>query len=57
MGRAPVKTCSICKKNFSGFGNNPKPTKNLSINDRCCDDCNKSVVITRRWRELNREIN
>ena len=23
----PVQTCSICKKKFFGFGNNPQPVK------------------------------
>ena len=57
MNTDPVKTCSICKKKFVGLGNNPQPTKTLSVNDRCCDDCDKSVVIPRRWREVNKEIN
>ena len=57
MNTDPVKTCSICKKKFVGLGNNPQPTKTLSVNDRGCDDCAKSVVIPRRWREVNKEIN
>ena len=53
----PVQTCSICKKKFFGLGNNPQPVKNLSVDDRCCDDCNKAVVVPRRFREVNKEIN
>ncbi len=53
----PIQTCSICKKKFFGFGNNPQPVKTLSVDDRCCDDCNKAVVIPRRFREVNKEIN
>ena len=57
MSKEPMKICSICKKKFSGFGNNPQPVKNLSVDDRCCDDCNKTVVIPRRFREVNKELN
>lgn len=35
--------CSICKKSYTGFGNNAWP-----INDgRCCDKCNGSVIVAR----------
>jgi hypothetical protein len=52
-----TKICSICKSKFVGFGHNPQPFYNLKVEDRCCDDCNKRIVITRREKELNREIN
>lgn len=33
--------CSICGKKYEGYGNNVQP-----INDeRCCDECNRKVVI------------
>ena len=57
MSRDPVKTCSICKKKFVGFGNNPAPVKNLSIDGLCCNECDKTIVIPRRWRESRKEIN
>lgn len=57
MSKEPMKTCSICKKKFFGFGNNPQPVKDLNPGDRCCDDCNETVVIPRRFREVNKEIN
>jgi len=50
-------TCSICKKASHGFGNNPQPVKNLEVWDRCCDTCDKSIVIPRRWRESRKEVN
>ena len=50
-------TCSICKKKFAGLGNNPQPVKTLSVSDRCCDECDRSIVIPRRWKEANKEIN
>jgi len=36
-----MKKCSICKKSYSGFGNNAEPVNK----GRCCDTCNKGVVI------------
>ena len=40
--------CSICGKQYEGFGNNAQP-----INDgRCCDECNKNVVIPRRLTDI-----
>jgi hypothetical protein len=47
--KEPAKTCSICKKEFVGFGNNPQPVNDLSVEDRCCDDCNDTVVIPKRF--------
>lgn len=36
--------CSICFKEFKGFGNNAMP-----VNEgRCCDECNRTVVLTAR---------
>lgn len=44
---ADKKVCSICGKEFDGFGNNAKP-----VNDGvCCDKCNAEVVIPRRMEE------
>ena len=41
-------TCSICKDNFTGFGNNADP-----INDgRCCDVCNDTKVIPARIAQI-----
>ena len=36
--------CCICGKLCEGFGNNPYP---LQTEGRCCDDCNKLVIIAR----------
>lgn len=39
-----TKICSICKKPYTGWGNNAQP-----VNDgRCCDDCNTTAVIPAR---------
>ena len=39
-----AKICSICKKEYFGWGNNAQP-----VNDgRCCDDCNTTAVIPAR---------
>ena len=43
--------CSICKKEFSGWGNNAEP-----INDGvCCDDCNNFVIMV-RLEEVAKEM-
>ena len=36
--------CCICKKEIKGYGNNPFPLKNKG---RCCDNCNKLVILAR----------
>ncbi len=41
------KICSICGKNYEGYGNNAQPVNN----GRCCDKCNATVVIPRRIQE------
>ena len=35
------KTCSICGKQYEGYGNNAQPLNEYS----CCDECNTRVVI------------
>ena len=52
-----LKTCSICKFPFTGFGHNPQPVKKLKVSERCCDECNDTVVIPLRFRTLSRELN
>ena len=43
-----MTNCSICKKDFEGYGNNAQP-----VNDGiCCDYCN-TLVIRRRLFERN----
>ncbi len=43
--------CSICGKEFEGFGNNAEP-----VNDGiCCDKCNTEVVIPRRLADLDKK--
>lgn len=45
-----VQECSICGKEYKGFGNNAQP-----INDgRCCDECNNTIVLERRLRDMRR---
>jgi hypothetical protein len=39
-----VKICSICHRNYVGFGNNAEPVNS----GRCCDDCNSTIVIPAR---------
>lgn len=45
-----TKTCSICERNYHGFGNNAWP-----VNDgRCCDHCNWTRVIPERLKGVFR---
>ena len=39
------KYCSICYKEYSGWGNNALPVNSV----RCCDYCNLNVVVFARW--------
>jgi hypothetical protein len=39
----PAQVCSICQREYEGYGNNAQP-----INaGRCCDECNKLVIMAR----------
>lgn len=40
--------CSICRKPFEGYGNNPAPLPG----DSCCDGCNRSYVIPLRLVQI-----
>jgi hypothetical protein len=42
-----MKTCIICKKKFSGFGNNPYPLADLK-DGQCCDHCDCIRVLPAR---------
>jgi hypothetical protein len=48
--RATEHVCSICRKPYTGYGNNAQPV----TNGRCCDDCNSLAVIPTRIRRLYR---
>ena len=54
MEKYDKKICCICGKPYRGFGNNPEPVKSEG---RCCDDCNRAVVLKARIHELKRERN
>lgn len=41
--------CVICRKEFTGWGNNPFP---VWFRGRCCDKCNKTYVIPMRFMLL-----
>lgn len=45
MDDTEEKTCCICGKKFTGWGNDPWPVK---MEGECCDDCNNSEVLTAR---------
>jgi len=43
------KTCSICRRPYTGYGNNAEPVNQ----GRCCDECNFTDVIPARlWQSL-----
>ena len=42
-----MEKCSICGKQYEGYGNNAQPVNN----GRCCDECNRTVIIPRRITE------
>ena len=45
-----ILVCSICRENYTGYGNNAQP-----VNDgRCCDFCNNTVVIPARLQMIMR---
>lgn len=51
MANNEIRKCSICGKEFTGWGNNAMP-----VNDgRCCDHCNSTVVIPRRISDLSKK--
>lgn len=41
--------CCICKRRFTGWGNNAQPVKD----GKCCDECNWMYVIPARIAELS----
>lgn len=43
-----IEICSICKKEYEGFGNNAMPINK----GRCCDACNLTKVIPARLGEF-----
>lgn len=44
--------CSICGKEFEGYGNNPEPLMSYD-EGRCCDECNAKVV---QYRTIGKEL-
>lgn len=40
-------TCCICGKEAEGYGNNPEPVQPYD-SGKCCNDCNRDVVIPKR---------
>ena len=41
--------CAICGKSYTGHGHNAEP-----FPGRCCDECNRTVVIPARIGELKK---
>ena len=47
-----VKVCSICGEEYFGYGNNAEPVNS----GRCCDNCNDTVVIPVRLKNLSKKV-
>lgn len=51
------RRCVLCKKEYTGYGNNAEPL----AKGRCCDACNNKVIMARingirgRYRCIRRE--
>ena len=45
--------CSICGKEYQGYGNNARPVNN----GRCCNECNFTVVFPARLVEIHKMNN
>nr|DAI32692.1 MAG TPA: Recombination endonuclease VII [Caudoviricetes sp.] len=43
-------TCCLCKRKFEGYGNNPAP---VLFRGRCCDKCNRQIVLIVRLKLLS----
>jgi hypothetical protein len=43
-----IKVCCLCKREFTGYGNNPLPLYNKE--GRCCNLCNIMQVIPARLK-------
>ena len=43
-----MKMCAICGSMFSGDGNNPVPVIVGDVGARCCDNCDRHIVIPAR---------
>ena len=46
-----MNKCSICKKSFEGYGNNPSPFSGKV----CCGDCNQNYVVPLRIYQITKE--
>jgi hypothetical protein len=49
-GEKPVRICCICGNGYDEYGHNADPVKKA----RCCNNCNDTVVIPARIRQLRR---
>jgi hypothetical protein len=50
--RVPMK-CAVCEKEIIGHGHNAEPLKE----GKCCDNCNKLVILERIWRANENRTN
>lgn len=50
-----IQYCCFCGEPIQGYGNNPYPA-NKEEDARCCDRCNLTIVIPKRFELINDEF-
>jgi hypothetical protein len=50
------RVCSICQREFEGFGHNPWPVVE-AVAERCCDICDEMTVLPARIRKWEEDCN
>jgi len=48
-----VRTCCLCDKEYTGYGNNPAP---VAEEGRCCDECNTTQVVPARLASVKKDF-
>lgn len=46
--------CCFCGRKKTGYGNSPEPILS-DVKNKCCDDCNYSVVLPRRLYDFQEQ--
>lgn len=57
MSQELTKKCCICGNKFQGYGHNPEPIITVTDGQRCCDDCNDTVILRRLNDVLDARVN
>ena len=46
-----IKTCILCHKEYTGYGNNPEQLAKYE-DGQCCNECNANKVLPERFKKL-----